>query len=355
MSVFIIKESAVKIAVAFLIYLEVICSSTQAQTIGSNQYSSASPTQARGNALVRLAANVNLEAMEAVEIQQSINSAYEDLKPKLTPSGNRLYFTRIFHPGNTIGVNDPEDIWYADLDKISGLWSEPVHVGGVLNNAGPNYINNISASGDTIVLGNQYLKKGKMRAGLSYSVNQNGVWSAPTSIDIANDYNMSQHSSSYVDIKTGVIIRSVQRAESIGERDLFVSFWDGEKATEPINMGPVINTQLDESSPFLAADHKTMYFASEGHNGYGGFDIYVTKRLDDTWMNWSTPENLGPAVNGALDDEFFTVSHCARYAFFSKQVSVHDTNLFRISLDDLFKERQQEEQSDMKKSSVASL
>lgn len=351
-----IKESAVRIAVAFLIFLEVVCSSAQAQPSGTNQYSSASrsPVQ-RGNALIRLAANVNLEAMEAVEIQQSLNSGYEDIKPKVTRDGNRLYFSRIFHPANTNGINDPEDIWYSDFDKTSGTWSEPIHMGGVLNNAGPNYINNVSPTGDTIILGNQYLKKGKMRAGLSYSVNKNGVWSAPTSIEIVNDYNLSQHASSYVDIRTGVIIRSVQRAESIGERDLFVSFWDGEKASEPINMGSVINTAMDESSPFLAADQKTMYFASRGHNGYGGFDIYMTKRLDDTWANWSTPENLGPAVNGTLDDEFFTVSHCGRYAVFSKQISVHDRNLFRISLEDLFEDSQEEEQPVVKNSSVAAL
>lgn len=164
----------------------------------------------------------------------------------------------------------------------------------------------------------------------------NGEWSVPVAINIINGYNMSAHSSSFVCLKNGIIIRSVERAESIGERDLFVSFWDGETATEPVNMGSVINTSAEESSPYLDSDNKTLYFASKGHNGYGGYDIYVTRRLDDTWTNWSTPENLGPAVNGQMDDEFFSISHCGNYAVFSKQVNVHNNDLFRISLEELF-------------------
>ena len=273
---------------------------------------------------------------KAVALNSSINGAFEEIKPALTPCGNRLYFSRISHPDNTFGENDNEDIWYSEFDKKSGIWSDPIRMAGVLNNAGPNYINNVSVTGDTVILGNQYLKKGKMRAGLSYSVNINGQWSDPRTIVIKNDYNISNHSNSFVSLKTGVIIRAVERSESYGDRDLFVSFWNGEYATEPVNMGGVINTEMEESSPFLASDNKTLYFASKGHNGYGGFDIWVTKRLDESWTNWSEPENLGPAVNGQLDDEFFSITNCGKYGIFSKQVSVHNVDLFRISLEALF-------------------
>jgi hypothetical protein len=284
---------------------------------------------------ILIANGVNVKA-EPMKLHHAINSPYEDLKPRLADGGKRLYFSRTFYPGNVNGVNDPEDIWYSDFDVTTNEWSAPKHMADGLNNAGPNYIDNVSVTGDTVILGNQYLKKGKMRDGLSYSVNVKGIWSAPVSINIKNDYNISQHAGSFVSLKTGVIIRSVERDETIGGRDLFVSFWDGQHATEPVNMGHAINTEFEESSPYLAPDNKTLYFASEGHNGFGGFDIYVTHRLDDTWTNWSTPENLGPAVNGALDDEFFSVSSCGKYAVFSKQVSVHDHDLYRISMDELF-------------------
>ena len=286
-------------------------------------------------AFIRTVADVNPEA-QAKPLHHEINSPYDDIKPRLAPSGDRLYFSRNFHPGNFANVNDPEDIWYSDFDASNGKWSEPLHMTGVLNNAGPNFVNNVSATGDTLILGNQYLKKGKMRAGLSYSVNVNGQWSVPVAINIVNDYNMSAHANSFVSLRNGVIISSVERAESIGQRDLFVSFWDGENATEPINMGSVINTNAEESSPFLASDNKTLYFASKGHPGYGGYDIFVTHRLDETWTNWSTPENLGAAVNGSLDDEFFSVSRDGNFAVYSKQVNVHNNDLFSISMKELF-------------------
>jgi OOP family OmpA-OmpF porin len=322
------------IFVLLVIFLAAHFYSAKAQEIQANNFNPESLVSNTGKN-IHLTSNLNKEA-RAVPLHASINSPYAELKPVLTPDGSRLYFSRSFHPDNTFGIADEEDIWYSNFDKTSDTWSDAVRMTGLLNNAGPNYINNVSITGDTIILGNQYGKKARMRAGVSYSVNVDGQWSAPVSIDILNDYNMSAHSNSFVSLKTGVIIRAIERAETFGERDLYVSFWDGAHATEAINMGSVINTPLEESSPFLAADNKTLYFASKGHAGFGGFDIFVTHRLDDSWTNWSAPENLGPAVNGELDDDFFSLSPCGKFATFSKQVSVHNVDLFKISIEDLF-------------------
>lgn len=248
-----ITESAIKALIMLMILLGTGIYSLSAQTQSA---ALANHTVKTAESNIHLASHVNVEAT-SIELQHSINSPYDDIKPRPTPDGKRLYFSRNFHPGNANGIMDPEDIWYSDFDKNSETWSEPIHMNGFLNNAGPNYVNNVSATGDTIILGNQYLKKGKMRAGLSYSVNVNGEWSVPVTIEIENDYNMSNHSNAFVSLKNGVIIRSIQRDESIGERDLYVSFWNGEKATEAVNMGTVINTEFEESSPFLAADNKT--------------------------------------------------------------------------------------------------
>jgi OOP family OmpA-OmpF porin len=278
--------------------------------------------------------DINLEA-KSTKIK-SVSSPYEEIKPSLTPCGKKLYFSRYGHPENTASKIDNEDIWYSAYDDESQEWSQAVRLPGILNNSGHNFVNSISMTGDTIILGNEYLKKGKMRAGLSFSVNIRGQWSDPTPIHIKNNYNISDHSNAFVCLKTGVIISAVQRDETFGGRDLYVSFWNGSEATEPINMGAIINTDLEESSPYLASDNKTLYFASKGHNGHGGFDVFVTRRLDNSWTSWSEPENLGPAVNGSLDDEHFSISHCGNYGVFSKQVSVHNVDLFKVSIDELF-------------------
>ncbi|QOI98244.1 MAG: hypothetical protein HRU69_12455 [Flammeovirgaceae bacterium] len=112
-------------------------------------------------------ANVKFDT-QATAINPAINGPYEELKPVMAPCGKRLYFSRFAHPNNTFGEFDQEDIWYSEFDEHTGRWSDPIRMHGELNNAGPNFINNVSLTGDTIILGNQYLKNGKMKAGLSW-------------------------------------------------------------------------------------------------------------------------------------------------------------------------------------------
>jgi OOP family OmpA-OmpF porin len=291
--------------------------------------------------VINVAEHVNTKA-KAVPMRSSINSPFAELKPAFAPNGDKLYFSRVGHPSNTNGVADSEDIWYALYDSTVNAWSEPIRMPGYLNNAGPNFIENVSKTGDTIILGNQYLKKGKMKPGVSYSVNVKGEWTFPTPINIMDDYNISEHGNHFVSLKLGIIISAVQRVESNGHRDLYISFWNGEYATEPVNMGNIINSSMEESSPYLACDGKTLYFASKGHNGYGGYDIFMSTRLDDSWTNWTAPVNLGPAVNGHMDEEFFSITHCGRFAIFTKQLNVHNEDLYKIPMEELFGKAKEE-------------
>jgi hypothetical protein len=319
--------------IIFMVFGVSVCSAF-AQTQESDPNFPGNAVKTAGN-VINVAIGVNTQA-KAVPMRQSINSPFAELKPAFSPNGDKLYFSRVSSPDNTNGVNDPEDIWYSSYDSITHIWSEPIRMPGHLNNSGPNYIESVSKTGDTLILGNQYLKKGKMKDGVSYSVNINGEWSFPKPITILDDYNMSNHGNHFVSLKLGVIISAVERSESVGHRDLYISFWNGEYGTEPVNMGSIINSSMEESSPYLACDTKTLYFASKGHNGYGGYDIFKTTRLDDSWTNWSEPVNLGPAVNGHMDEEFFSITHCGRYAIFTKQINIHNEDLYKIPVEELF-------------------
>lgn len=284
---------------------------------------------------IHLAQHLNPDA-KATPLSALINTPYAEHKPAVAPKGNRIYFSRSFYPKNTGGEKDQEDIWYSDLDSVTHIWKKPELAEGSLNNAGANRLNGISVTGDTIILDNRYEGKSKVKPGLSYSVVEKGKWNAPIPIKIDHDQNASKSRDSFVALGIGVIISAVQRKDTYGDRDLYVSFWDGQVATEPVNMGGIINSDMDESSPYLAADTKTLYFASKGHEGFGGFDIFVTKRLDNSWTNWSAPENLGKAVNGFLDEESFMITHSTRYAYFARNVTVHNVDLYTIPMDELF-------------------
>ncbi len=85
--------------------------------------------------------------------------------------------------------------------------------------------------------------------------------------------------------------------------------------------------------PFIASDDKTLYFTSAGFSGYGNGDIYFSRRLDDTWTNWSEPENLGPAINTSNWDGFFNIPASAEYAYMSStDNSLGREDIFRVRL-----------------------
>jgi outer membrane protein OmpA-like peptidoglycan-associated protein len=82
-----------------------------------------------------------------------------------------------------------------------------------------------------------------------------------------------------------------------------------------MNLGPKINTELKDVSPFLAADGKTMYFSSKRAGGFGDQDIWVAKRLDDTWKHWSDPVNMGNTINSDDYDSYYSIAASGDYAF----------------------------------------
>ncbi|MEQ8476959.1 MAG: OmpA family protein [Fulvivirga sp.] len=267
-------------------------------------------------------------------LDENVNSKYKEYKPLLSPDGQTLYFSRRNHPENVGGTEDNEDIWYSEKDA-DGNWQLAKNMGSELNNAGPNYVSSVTPDGKSVllVLGNQYLENGKMAAGVSISSNASGNWSKPTAIQIENDYNYSEKANFYLANSRKALLMSVMREDSNGGRDLYVSFLNADSTwTEPLNLSNKVNTAGEESSPFLASDDKTLYFSSDGYSGFGSSDIYMTKRLDDTWTNWSEPENLGPTINSQYEDLFFNIPGNSDFAYYSQGVSDDDLDIFRVAL-----------------------
>jgi len=279
-----------------------------------------------------LASGILIEALD-----KNVNSEYDELNPLLSPDGKTLYFSRRNHPENIGGVNDKEDIWYSELDA-AGRWQLAQNMGPKFNNAGPNFVNTIQSvtpdgKSAIMLLGNKYMPNGKMLAGVSISTHVNGEWSKPAALNIINDYNYNERANYFLTDNRQTLLMSVEREDSYGDRDLYVTFMNSDSSwKEPLNLGDVVNTAGEESAPFLASDDKTLYFSSNGFSGYGGSDIYVTRRLDDTWTNWSEPENLGPEINSPLEDLFFNIPAASEHAYYSRGVSETNTDIFRIKL-----------------------
>jgi outer membrane protein OmpA-like peptidoglycan-associated protein len=163
-------------------------------------------------------------------------------------------------------------------------------------------------------------------------------WSAPEALKVDNLYNYNEKANFYMANNRKALLMSIEREDSYGDRDLYASFAKPDGSwSEPVNLGNNVNTASEESSPFLAADDETLYFSSDGFAGFGGTDIYVTRRLDDSWKNWSEPENLGPDINSENDDEFFNIPASGEYAYYSRGVGTENMDIFKLELPVFYK------------------
>jgi len=285
-------------------------------------------------AVINLSPEVNT-GLQAIALGPEVNTEYKELRPLISPDGKTLYFSRRNHPGNVGGVNDYEDIWYSKMSN-NGEWMEAVNAGAPLNTRGPNFISSISMREDSsmvLLLGNRYRENGRMEAGVSMSVQAGEDWTKPYNLEIVNEYNYNQRANFFLASNMKVMLMSVERDDSYGDRDLYVSFLQNDSLwTEPLNMGSILNSADEDGGPFLHGDMKTLYFSSKGHSGYGGSDIYVSRRLDDTWTNWTEPENLGPDINTEGDDLFFNMPASGEYAYYTKAVGEDDADVYVIPM-----------------------
>ncbi len=107
----------------------------------------------------------------------------------------------------------------------------------------------------------------------------------------------------------------------------------------------MVNTYGEEWSPFLAADNETLYFTSNAHEGFGGRDIFVTKRISGSWKDWSKPVNLGESINTKGTERGYYVPKSGEMAYFSStQNSEGFGDIFNFPLNQSEKALQQSEE-----------
>ncbi len=246
-----------------------------------------------------------------IPLARNINSEFAEFSPKISPDGKTLYFTRNLHPDN-FGMDKAFDIWYSEL-QADGQWGTPTHLGKPVNDEHPNSIEGITPDGNTLLLSTWGGK------GFSFSKKISlGAWGVPRRIQIKDLEIMDK--GEYLDASLSndskIIIMSFSENQG-GINSLYFSKMEEDGSfTKPVNLGENINTlDFDESTPFLASDNKTLYFSSNRTGSFGNNDIYISRRLDDTWQNWSTPENMGPDFNTNDWDAYFTLPASGDYAY----------------------------------------
>jgi outer membrane protein OmpA-like peptidoglycan-associated protein len=267
---------------------------------------------------------------------ERINSSFDELMPLISPDGKTLFFCR---EGDTSNLGykkwkDDQDIWFSMLQD-DGTWSKAENIGLPLNNEYPNAVLSVTPDGNTLLLLGAYDETGKVSPGVSMTHRTTFGWAFPKKLNIKNLKQNSNYASYFLSNDSKTLLLSIENQDSYGDRDLYVSFRQPDDSwSEPMNMGADINSDKKDASPFLAADGKTLYFASLGHGGYGGEDLFVCTRLDDSWKNWTKPMNLGPEINTSGKDYYYIIPAKADYSYLvSSENSMGLRDIFRLKIE----------------------
>ena len=287
-------------------------------------------------ATINLAKNLPAEVIKE-NLGENVNSAYREVAPVISPDGKTLYYTRWKHPEN-LGNQKNQDVWFSEMQK-DGKWGLAKPMGEPINNSEHNAICGISPDGKTILLNNVYLKDGSMSKGVSMSFKTTMGWSFPKPMNIKNFKNKSEFAEYSFSPNGRVLIMTGQFADTQGGKDIYVSFLQPDNTwSEPQDIGKKINSADEEGTPFIASDAKTLYFSSKGFSGFGNNDIYVSRRLDDTWLKWSEPENLGTIINTPEWDGYFSISALGDYGYFaSQQNAIGEEDIFKLRVPESIK------------------
>ena len=240
-----------------------------------------------------------------------INSPYPDYNPFIDANETTLFFTSR-RSGNTGNMDDVDGLRTADV-FISNLegdkWSKAKRVSSAINSYLIEESVGMTADGNDLLI---------------YIYSEKGMDDVFISSKKGRSYQKADYlsvNSSYIETAASIspdkntVFFASKRPEGKGKSDLWMSFKlpTGEWS-KAINLGDTINTEFDEDFPYLAPDGKTLYFASSGHYGMGGLDLFKT-----TWNpktnTFTKPENLGYPINTPDDNKTISFSKSGRYAY----------------------------------------
>lgn len=271
----------------------------------------------------------------------SINTEYAEYLPILEMSGKKLYFTSFERNGSKTS----EDIYYSDWDESKKQWSQAQSLSEI-NTEFPEAAISLSMDGSTIILFGNFSDQLGL-GDIFYSELTKDGWTKAKAFPQPINSEFFEADLVYTPNRKAVLFSSdrpndlfkrrpkdqFSLGDTWGNTDIYISFLNEKgEYNEPINLGSTINTAFAERTPYLHSDGKTLYFSSNGHNGFGDLDIFKSVRLDETWTKWSKPVNVGRLLNGSGTDWGFKLNISGKKAFLSaaRSDSLGDTDIYEI-------------------------
>ncbi|MDQ3191783.1 MAG: OmpA family protein [Bacteroidota bacterium] len=250
----------------------------------------------------------------------SVNTAEHEYFPAVTTDEKLFLFTRNRRDERALQGGTQED-FYISI-KQNELWKPAFNMGPPINTALNEGAPSLSADGNILVftaceMFGEYGpgRKGYGSCDIFYSRKNGDNWSKPLNMgQPVNSSKWESQPSFSSDGKSLYFLSS--RAGGFGESDIWMSQIN-EKGewSNPVNLGAKINTPLKEESVFIHPDNQTLYFASNGHPGMGGTDLYISRK--DENGQWGTAVNLGYPINTHGDENSLLVGASGEIAYFA--------------------------------------
>lgn len=239
---------------------------------------------------------------ELVKMDKNVNTFHHEAAPVISPDGNTLYFFVQNHPENTMGKDDTQDIWVSKKDG-SGVWSLAQHLGSPFNIHRSNQVFTFFPDGSL------FIKGGRTKGEKGFSI-VNGNSLRELEVKDFKAMNKGRFYGASMSADGKHIIMYFSEVANSPNSDLYTSHQQPDGSfSKPAKSR--LSTTTDDVGPFIGPDQQTLYFASarQAPGRQGGVDIYKTTRLDDTWMNWSEPINMGKPINTSALDYYFTIDN----------------------------------------------
>lgn len=275
----------------------------------------------RENAVFASEALLNPKSFNPINAGSGVNTSHPEYYPTLTVDGTTLLFTR----GLPIGNNDYQEDFFVSINS-SKQWQNAKAMPSNINTDNNEGAPTISADGRSLIFvacadeGGSYgdYRKGKGSCDLFYTKRIGNTWMNPVNLPgTVNSYHWETQPSLSADGKTLYFIRGLRgRGQDQRNSDIYVSYLlENGSWSNATRLPDIINSAYSEESVHIHPDGKTLYFASKGHVGMGGSDLFMSQ-LDENGV-WSKPKNLGYPINTRYDENSLIVSADGELAFFA--------------------------------------
>ncbi len=257
--------------------------------------------------------------------------------PTLTADKKIMFFTGVSESGD-------ENMYLTRF--IGGAWTEPEYL-TELNTSSNEGTCAVSADGKTLVFA-ACDRKGRTNLGscdLYISRFKNGRWERPQNLGAPINTEFWESQPSVSSDGNLIFFSADSKRGGIGGRDIF---WtrrgeDG-KWTTPQCLDSTINTTAMDISPFIHPNGKTLFFASNGHTGMGGYDLYKSEWKDGKWQK---PVNLGYPINNHLDQVSLFITADGEQGYYAQEIKLPNGKLsHKIAVFDIPQEIKIERKSD---------